>query len=172
MRKVVLTGSESSGKTELTRRLGAHFGAPVSAEYVRERARTHPDELGFEFQLDIAKGQIALEDAAIARAKELVFLDTDLVSTVVYAEHYFGRCPPWIVEQAHARLGDLYLLLEPDIPWVPDGVRDRGHRRDELHSAFTARLDALGARYVRIGGEHEARFAAALQAIGATDAST
>ena len=170
MIKVVLTGSESTGKTELAKRLGEHFGAPVSPEFVRVRATTDPDRLGWEHQDTIAKGQIAAEDAAIARARELVILDTDLISTVVYAEHYFGRCPPWIADTARARAGDLYLLLAPDIPWVPDGVRDRGERRDEMHTAFAAKLDALGLRYVRVAGDREARFAAAVQAIGGATA--
>ena len=164
VRKIVLTGSESSGKTELAGRLGRHFEAPVSREFVREYAAQHPS-LGFADHGPIAKGQIAAENEAIARAKDVVILDTDLVSTVVYCEHYFGRCPPWIEDEARSRAGDLYLLLKPDVAWVADGVRDRGHRRDEMHALFRAKLQSLGLRFVEIGGEHEDRFAAALQAI-------
>ena len=167
LRKVVLTGSESSGKTELARRIGAHFDAPVSREFVREYAARHP-QLGFNDHGPIARGQMAAEDEAIARARDLVILDTDLVSTVVYCEHYFGRCPAWIEEEARKRAGDLYLLLRPDIPWVPDGVRDRGDRRQEMHDLFRARLEQLGVSFREIGGEREERFAAALQAIVGT----
>lgn len=167
MRKIVLTGSESSGKTELAGRLARHFDAPVSTEFVRTYAATHPT-LGFADHGPIAKGQIAAEDEAIGRARELVILDTDLVSTVVYCDHYFGRCPRWIEDQARKRAGDLYLLMKPDIPWMPDGVRDRGDRRQEMHELFRSRLAALGLPYVEIGGEREERFAAALQAIEGT----
>lgn len=163
-RKVVLTGSESSGKTELARRLADHFQVPVSREFVREYVATHP-QLGFGDHGPIAKGQMAAEDEAIARARDLVILDTDLVSTVVYCEHYFGRCPAWIEEEARARAGDLYLLMKPDIPWVPDGVRDRGDRRAEMHDLFRAKLGQLGVTVREIGGEREERFAAAVQAI-------
>lgn len=162
--KVVLTGSESTGKTELAQRLGQHFGAPVSREFVREYAASHP-QLGFADHGPIAKGQIAVEDEAIARAKDIVFLDTDLVSTVVYCEHYFGRCPPWIEEEAGKRAADLYLLLGTDVPWIADGIRDRGDRRDEMHALFKSRLQALGLGFVEIRGDRDARFAAALQAI-------
>lgn len=167
VRKVVCTGSESSGKTELAVRLAAHFGAPVSREFVREYVATHP-QLGFGDHGPIAKGQMAAEDAAIARARDLVILDTDLVSTVVYCEHYFGRCPAWIEDEARKRAADLYLLLRPDIPWVPDGVRDRGERRDEMHGLFRSMLRSLGLRVVEIHGDRDARFAAALQAIEGT----
>ena len=164
MRKVVLTGSESSGKTELARALGKHFGAPVSEEFVRQFAATH-GTIGFGDHGAIARGQMASEDAAIARATDLVILDTDLVSTVVYCEHYFGRSPEWIADEARRRAGDLYLLVKPDIPWIADGIRDRGERRDEMHALFRAKLEQLGLRFVEIGGSAEGRLDAAVRAI-------
>jgi NadR type nicotinamide-nucleotide adenylyltransferase len=165
MIKVVLTGSESSGKTELAHRLGEHFGAPVAEEFVRAYAAQRAGALNFGDHGPIARGQMASEDAAVARAADLVILDTDLVSTVVYCEHYFGRAPEWITEEAKARAGQLYLLMRHDIPWVPDGVRDRGHIREEMHSLFERKLQALRLRYVEIGGERAERFESAVQAI-------
>jgi NadR type nicotinamide-nucleotide adenylyltransferase len=163
--KVVLTGSESTGKTALAHRLAEHFDAPLAEEFVRGYAAARGEPLGFGDHGPIAKGQMTSEDAAIALAKDLVILDTDLVSTVVYCEHYFGRCPPWIADAAVARAGDLYLLLRPDIPWVADGVRDRGSRREEMHIVFRDKLDALGLTYVEIGGESDARIEAAIGAV-------
>ena len=165
MIKVVLTGSESSGKTELARRLGEHFHAPVSVEFVRDYAARREGKLGFGDHGPIAKGQMAAEEDAIARADGLVILDTDLVSTVVYCEHYFGRSPPWIETEARSRAAQLYLLLMPDVPWKADGVRDRADRRDEMHQLFRAKLQALGLSFVEIGGEREARFREAVRAI-------
>ena len=167
MIKVVLTGSESTGKTELAQKLGAHFGAPVSTEFVRVYAAGRESPLGYGDHGPIAKGQTAAEDAAIKRATNLVILDTDLVSTVVYCEHYFGRCPTWIDELARTRKAQLYLLMKPDIPWLADGVRDRGHMRQEMHDMFADKLAALKLNFVEIGGERDARFAAALEAIDA-----
>ena len=165
MIKVVLTGSESSGKTELARRLGEHFHAPVSVEFVRDYAARREGKLGFGDHGPIAKGQMAAEEDAIARADGLVILDTDLVSTVVYCEHYFGRSPPWIETEARSRAAQLYLLLMPDVPWKADGVRDRADRRDEMHQLFRAKLQALGLSFVEIEGEREARFREAVRAI-------
>jgi len=168
--KVVLTGSESTGKTELARRLGAHFHAPVAEEFVRDYAAERGGKLGFADHGPIAKGQIASEDAAIARASTLVILDTDLVSTVVYCEHYFGACPPWIETEARARAGDLYLLMNADIPWVADGVRDRGEQRDEMHALFNRKLEQLGLKYVEIAGERQQRFENAIRAVASATA--
>jgi NadR type nicotinamide-nucleotide adenylyltransferase len=163
--KVVLTGSESTGKTELAHALASHFVAPVAEEFVRAYAVARGGTLNFADHGAIARGQMAHEDAAVSQAKDLVILDTDLVSTVVYCEHYFGRCPQWIEDEARARAADLYLLTRPDIPWVADGVRDRGDRRDEMHALFRAKLSALGARVVEIGGAREERLRMAIQAI-------
>ena len=167
MIKIVLIGSESTGKTELAHRLGKHFDAPVSEEFVRGYAARRDQPLGFSDHGPIAKGQIAAEDDAIARARHLVILDTDLVSTVVYCEHYFGRAPEWIETEARVRTGQLYLLLEPDIPWQPDGIRDRGDRREEMHQLFRNKLRLLGLRFVEIAGDGDTRFHAAVRAIDA-----
>lgn len=167
MRKIVLTGSESSGKTTLAQALGHALGAPVSNEFVREYAARHGGTVAFSDHGAIARGQMAEEDAAIAAAADLVILDTDLVSTVVYCEHYFGRSPDWITEEAQRRAGDLYLLVRPDIPWVADGIRDRGDRREELHELFRAKLRQLRLRFVEIGGDASHRLALALEAAGA-----
>jgi NadR type nicotinamide-nucleotide adenylyltransferase len=164
--KIVLTGSESTGKTELARRLGAHFHAPVSVEFVRDYAASRSDaQLDFIDHGPIARGQMAAEDEAIRRARDLVILDTDLVSTVVYCEHYVGSAPKWIENEARGRAAQLYLLLQPDTPWMPDGVRDRGDRREEMHGLFRRKLEALALEFVEIGGEREARFERAVAAI-------
>ena len=165
MKRVVLTGSESVGKTTLALRLGDHFGVPVAAEFVRAYAAERGDKLGFGDHGAIARGQMAGEDAAIARARDMVILDTDLVSTVVYCEHYFGMCPDWITHEAKKRAAELYLLLKPDVPWEADGVRDRGQQRAEMHALFLAKLTEMGLRYVELSGEGEERLAAAIKAI-------
>jgi NadR type nicotinamide-nucleotide adenylyltransferase len=165
--KVVLTGSESTGKTAVARALGAHFGAPVSSEYVREfvEQKGKGAVIDFADHGPIARGQMAAEDAAIGSAKDLVILDTDLVSTVVYCDHYFGRTPEWIENEARARVGDLYLLMRPDIQWIADGVRDRPERRDEMHALFRRQLDTYGLRVVEISGDWNARLTRATSAV-------
>jgi NadR type nicotinamide-nucleotide adenylyltransferase len=163
--KIVLTGSESTGKTEMARQLADYFDAPLAEEFVRSYAAERGGKIEFADHGPIARGQMAAEDAAMARAKDVVILDSDLVSTVVYCEHYFGRCPAWIEDEARSRAGSLYLLMQPDIPWVPDGVRDREHRREEMHRSFKQKLESLGLRYVEMSGHGEARFTSAVRVV-------
>ena len=54
--------------------------------------------------------------------------------------------------------------MSTDIPWIADGVRDRGERRDEMHELFAAKLRELGLLYVEVSGGREERFALAVQA--------
>ena len=163
---VVVTGSECTGKTTLALGLARRFAAPCASEFAREYLDSKNAPLGAGDVEPIARGQIAAEEGAVALAEELAVKDTDLVSTIVYARHYYGSCPPWVEREAVARLGDLYLLLHPDVPWVADGLhRDRPADRDLLHGLFERRLESLGARIVHITGDWPARHRLALDAV-------
>lgn len=165
MIRVVLTGSESTGKTTLAAELARHYSAALVPEFVRAFAEQRGGVIEFSDHGPIARGQMALEDEYIARGGDLLVQDTDLLSTVVYCRHYFGRCPPWIEEAAAARRPDLYLLCEIDVPWVADGVRDRGERRDEMQTLFRDEVRASGVANLALTGNPATRLAAAVTAI-------
>jgi NadR type nicotinamide-nucleotide adenylyltransferase len=165
---IVVTGSECTGKTTLARELADRFGAPCSPEFAREYLDRKGAPLVAGDVEPIARGQMAGEDAALVTAGGAVIRDTDLVSTVVYAHHYYGACPAWVEREAEARLGDLYLLLHPDVPWVADGLqRDRPSERELLHGLFTQRLRSLGALVADVTGDWSSRRARAFGAVGA-----
>ena len=166
--RIVVTGSESTGKTELARRLANHFGAEFVPEFVREFASAKEGPISFSDHGPIARGQVALEDEHLeiaSRGNGIVIQDTDLLSTVVYCDHYFGACPPWIVDLARERRPDLYLLAEIDVPWVPDGIRDRGHLREEMQALFREAVRQSGAPWVSISGTWEERWDLAVGAV-------
>lgn len=165
-RRICLIGPECTGKTTLAERLASHFGAPWSAEFAREYGERVARPLTANDVSAIAEGQIANEARAERGGAPLVILDTDLISTVVYARHHYGRCPRWIERAAAARRADLYLLLEIDVAWSADGVRDSGARREQLRREFEEALKSYGARYVVIRGDWDERYAQALAAIG------
>ncbi|HYC87844.1 MAG TPA: ATP-binding protein [Thermoanaerobaculia bacterium] len=153
--RICLTGPESTGKSELAARAARELGATWVREYAREYAERHQELTTADVE-PIARGQIANEDAA---GGPLILLDTDLISTVVYARYYYGSCPAWIEEEARRRKADLYLLLDTDIPWKPDPARDAGgEAREDLFDAFRAALDEFGTQWEIVSGDWETRW--------------
>lgn len=169
MKRVVLTGSESTGKTTLAERLARHYGVTWVPEFVRDYAAAKGSPLDASDVDAIARGQVAREDEyrsrAAARNERLLIGDTDLLSTAVYAAHYYGHAPEWVADAARRRRPDLYLLLDVDLPWTPDPQRDRGHLRPEIQALFRAAVEASGTPFVVISGDTESRFASACTAI-------
>ncbi len=171
--RVVITGSECTGKTTLAREIAARLGAPCVAESSRAYAVARGGVLSAADVEPIARATIAAQHAAQhaaqdAGGKSIVF-DTDLVSTLVYARAYYGECPAWIEEECRAQLADLYLLCAPDIPWVADGIRDRPSSADRaaMHQSFADTLQAMGAHVVTVTGAGDARLDVALHAVHA-----
>jgi len=150
--RIVVTGSESTGKTKLALSLAEHYGVTWIPEFAREYAEQRREPLTAADVSPIATGQIARENIAFEKASGVVILDTDVVSTIVYAQHYYGSVPAWIEEAARERLADLYLLCDTDVPWVADQVRDAQHHRRQVHDAFVRRLTELAAVFRLISG--------------------
>lgn len=167
--RIVLTGGECTGKTTLARALAERHDTTWAAEAAREVALARRVALGPEDVPVIARTHLRLADDACHAAEEagrtLVVFDQDLLSTVVYARHYYGSCPPWIERLAVERRGDLYLLCHPDLPWDADGVRDRPEARAEIQALFAEALGRAGARVAHVTGMGEERTARAALAV-------
>lgn len=156
MKRICLTGPECTGKTALARRAERELGLAWVEEYAREYAEQRGNALTADDVEPIARGQMASLDRA---AGELLVLDTDLISTVVYARHYYGACPAWIEEEARRRRADLYLLLDTDVAWQPDPARDAGDEaREDLFDAFRAALDEFETKWEIVSGDWEERW--------------
>jgi nicotinamide riboside kinase len=119
----------------------------------------------------IARGQLGLETSYRETAGEratLIF-DTDLLSTWVYAHHYYGAAPDWIDERLRrtSAAGALYLLCDTDLPWVEDPIRDRVAARQEIQARFRDQLIDRVLPFEALRGIGSDRLAAAIQAIDA-----
>ena len=164
-RRVVLTGSESTGKTTLTADLARHYDVPWVPEYVRGYADWKRAPLDAGDVTPIALGQMAMQDAALMRAGALLLLDTDLLSTAIYAEHYYGERPDWLAQTVLARRADLYILCDIDVPWTPDPQRDRPNDREAIQELFREGLRSRGFPVVEVRGDRRDRFLTARTAI-------
>jgi NadR type nicotinamide-nucleotide adenylyltransferase len=164
--QIAVTGSECTGKTTLAEALAAHYGTVWVPEFARQFLICKSAAPEYEDVEAIARGQIALEDERAGMAFHILIKDTDLLSNIVYSQHYYGDCPHWIELAFEKRAADLYLLTDIDVPWVPDGEqRDRGARRDEMHELFRSALIDRRLEFIEIRSSHGERLDAAISAI-------
>jgi NadR type nicotinamide-nucleotide adenylyltransferase len=171
MKRIVLIGAESTGKSTLAQALSGYYGEPWTAEYVRYYVDRIGRELNESDLEPIAIGQLAQEDCYLKMACRLILHDTNILSSIIYANYYFGRSIEWVNDDFLNRSYDLYLLCLPDIPWVPDpGQRESPQARAKLHQHFKDGLDQLQLPYITLSGSQTARFGEAIQAIDALPA--
>jgi HTH-type transcriptional repressor of NAD biosynthesis genes len=170
VKRVVLFGTESTGKTLLAQALAVHFGEPWAPEFVREYWDRHAGKIGPEDLDAIARGQIANEEEAAARAKRVVFFDTDLLTCTVWNDLLFpGAGPKWAREEAErrARGAALYLLCAADVPFVPDPQRcfpDEASRQGAA-SIWKATLESRGLPFAEVCGDWTKRGQTAIAAV-------
>ena len=95
MIRITITGSECTGKTTLAKALADHYETVWVPEFARAFVSAQRVAPGYDDVNTIARGQLALDADQAADASRLLIRDTDLLSTVVYSQHYFGDCPKW-----------------------------------------------------------------------------
>ncbi|MES2696127.1 MAG: AAA family ATPase [Verrucomicrobiota bacterium] len=167
--RIVVSGTESTGKTWLAQRLAAHFGEPWSAEYAREFWDAHGGITAGDLDA-VDRGQVANEEAAAAKARRVVFFDTDLITCVLWNDLLFpGACPEWVREEAdrRARRVAVYLLCEADVPFAQDPQRcfPEEAERGKIAGLWREALAARGLPVVEIRGDWAQRERTAIAAV-------
>lgn len=165
VKRIVLTGPESTGKTTMAQQLADHFHTAWVQEYGRDYFVQHGGIRELADLSRIAEGQVRLEDEALLHANKLLFCDTDLIVTQVWSEIYFERCPQDVIDLSYTRRYDLHLLMDIDIPWEDDGTREFPQLRDWHFKRLKAELDRRKLPYVLISGNDEERLEACIQAV-------
>jgi NadR type nicotinamide-nucleotide adenylyltransferase len=165
-RTVCLHGAESTGKTTLAGALASETGALTVGEYGRSHCEAHREPLTLDDLLLIGRAQQAMIAAAAPYAGPLLIADTDALMTAAWCEILLGERPAELMQAPKA---DLYLLLEPDLPWVDDGTRFFADPAERHRFAMIVEqvLADAGVPFVRISGQGNERRAAARAAIGA-----
>ncbi|WP_147819369.1 AAA family ATPase [Salidesulfovibrio onnuriiensis] len=164
--RIVVTGSECTGKSTLALALAAHFGVRAAPEFLRRYFEMKNGVLTLEDAVPIAQGQIAGEDEREMAGDNPVICDTNPLSSVVYNNYYYGSSPAWIEGRLQSRSYHHYLLCGIDVPWRADGQRDRPGEREHLQGLFRAELVRRGCAYTELFGGPEARLAEAVRIVG------
>jgi HTH-type transcriptional repressor of NAD biosynthesis genes len=175
VRRVVLIGAESTGKTTLAERLAERYATTWVPEYGREYWERKaaglpmtgplPGWTSDEF-VHIADEQQRREDAAARTADKVLICDTNATATGTWHERYVGSRDPCVDAIGRRDKVDLYLLTAPDFPFVQDGWRDGEQIRDWMHARFVQQLAPLGGDRVKLlTGTLDERMARAATAI-------
>ena len=158
-KRVVLLGTESTGKTTLSAWLAKRFETAWVEEYGRGYCDTRPAlTLTLPDFEAIAWGQATWEDDAAFGANRVLICDTDLHTTATWSDLVIGTRPEWLTAAARARHYDLVLLLlDSDTAWVDDGTRVLSGRRAEHTRLLREELEAAGRQYVVLDGDFDQR---------------
>jgi NadR type nicotinamide-nucleotide adenylyltransferase len=183
IKKIVIIGPESTGKSTLTEQLAAHYNTIACPEYARDYLNTNGTTYTFDDLLTIAKGQLTLEEKLteeVSRVKfqesgihhpsptnQLLFIDTDMYVMKVWCEYVFGKCHQYILDEIVSRKYDLYLLCNIDLPWVKDDLREYPDEqpRKELYHIYKDLLVNQQTPWVSISGNYQQRLQIAITAV-------
>jgi NadR type nicotinamide-nucleotide adenylyltransferase len=168
MKKVVIIGPESTGKSTLTEQLATHYKTAWCPEFAREYLKENGTDYSFDDLLNIARGQITLEDNLLTQAKNnFYFIDTDMHVMKVWCEVAFNNCHTWILKQIAARNYDLFLLCDTDLPWVKDDLREYPDLeiRRRLFKMYKDLLVNEGTKWAVVSGNYAERLQIALSII-------
>jgi NadR type nicotinamide-nucleotide adenylyltransferase len=176
LKKIVIIGPESTGKSTLSALLAEHYHTLWVKEYAREYLLENGTNYSFENLLEVAKGQIAGEEAVTLElntsnrkptTNNKVFIDTDMYVMKVWCEFVFDKCHHWILNRIAERNYDLYLLCNIDMPWVKDELREYPDllNRQKLYCHYKDLMVNQNVPWVDISGNYEERLAKAIAAV-------
>lgn len=171
MKKIVVLGPESTGKSTLCAALAKHYQTEWCPEFARQYLSEHGAKYQLEDLLTIAKGQLLAERQYVQRAiksgKDKIIIDTDMYVMKVWSEYVFNDCDPYILEKINEQQYDIYLLCDIDLPWTKDEMREYPDEapRKELFTIYKEILINQKTAWGVVGGIGEARTQNAIQLI-------
>jgi nicotinamide mononucleotide transporter len=169
LKKVVIIGPESTGKSTLCQQLASHFHALWCPEYAREYLLENGKHYTYDDLLTIAKCQVAMERnyTQLSKHNSLLFIDTDMYVMKVWCEFVFGQCHKFILNEITRSKYDLYLLCNTDLPWEKDELREYPDLeiREKLFTIYKEILINQSVPWVEIKGRDEHRLQMAIDAV-------
>lgn len=168
MIKIAITGPESSGKSQLAAQLSSHFSEPFAPEYAREYLAKTAGKYGIKDLNAITAGQLRSEVAAISRASNLCFFDTDMLVMEVWSEFRFVAISRYIRSARASVVYDAHLLCYPDLDWTSDPLRESPNlsERIELFECYHAKLNAGQIPFMVVKGRGDERWQKAAAWVG------
>ncbi len=169
--RVLITGTESTGKTSLTKILAKMYHTSWSYEvgrYYCQRFMGGNEEIYDDVDfMRLAHLQYEQDEEALHNANRVCFFDTDAVVTQYYSELYINHTLEYIENFAKPSRYDLVIMLTPDVDWVDDGMRLNGdpQKRWQLHYHLKSMYEQRGFKVTEIGGTYIQRMETAIKTV-------
>lgn len=167
VKRVVLVGAESTGKTTLARELAIHLNTSWVPEFGRQYAANNKIAADKWVSADfatIARHQNWMEDDAAENVEQLLICDTNSFVTEIWHERYMGKRSDEVEALSAGRRVDLYILCGDEIPFVEDGQRDgEDYYRDWMQKRFIEELTARKLPWLAVTGTAEQRLKDAIK---------
>jgi len=163
---VVITGPESSGKSQLCKDLSEALKVPMVPEY----ARIYLEKLGPKYDYkslrEIYAGHLSYQAKAMEEeTSPLIILDTDSINFVIWSIRAFKQVPPEALEQIKKESHFRYLICKPDLEWEQDPLRENPHDRKEIMNEHQQLIEDLKRPYAFVEGQKKERLSNALDAL-------
>lgn len=168
MKRIVVIGPESTGKSTLCSQLAVHYNTTCCPEFAREYLSKKGKNYTYEDLAHIAQGQVELEARLEKDVKnEFYFIDTNLYVMKVWYEVAFHNCPTWVLKKIAAMHYDLYLLCNTDLSWTKDDLREYPELsiRQNLFKMYKDIMINSGTNWSEISGTDEQRLQIAISII-------
>lgn len=162
--KVVILGTESTGKTTLTEQLAQHFNCSAVTEIARDLI-DNSNTFGFDDLHLVATEHAKRIDTAVLQQSPLIIIDTDIHTTKSYANFVFSKTLDVESKVYNSNKADLYLYLNNDVEFVQDGTRLSENDRNLLDISHRQILTQHNIEITEITGNWEQRFEQAVTTI-------
>jgi len=154
---VAVVGPESTGKSFTAKYLADRFRTVYVPEYARYYCQNLHSPYTLQDEANMFYGQLALEEALLPLANGLLICDTTILTVKIWCDHLFGDTPAEVKAEIARRPYDLYLLMDIDLPWQDDPLRDFPNEREHFMAVWKKELQALGANYEIVSGTETER---------------
>ncbi len=170
--KIAIVGPESTGKSTMSKWLAEYYQTIWVPEFARTYCENLTADCTWQDEINMFHGQIALEKELLPKANKLLICDTTFITVKIWSDALFGSSPQEVLEELSKHHYDFYLLLDIDMPWQDDPLRNFPNQREHFMQVWHQELKVLNANYKVISGIGEMRFQNAVKAIDTFTAAT
>jgi len=165
--RICITGPEATGKSTLAKSLAKEFDCPWVPEFARDYLNSLNEPYSEKDLEKILRGQIRLEERGATHAGSYLICDTGPEVIWVWGHFKYGRVSRFIDREAKSRKYDHTLLLETDLPWIDDPLRENPSLEDrrKLFQVYKDLLTESQRSFTVISGQGHARTDSALQSL-------